>query len=264
MHVVVTGGSGALGREVVSQLRDRQVRTVAASRRTGFDLRTGEGVREALADADVVVHAATNVRFRKVDLDGTRRIIQVLQQRPQPPHLIYVSIVGVDQNPFPYYRAKYACELVLERSGLPVTVVRATQFHTLVRSIGALSARGPLALAPPGLAFQPCDHRWVAEQLAVQALADAPLGYRRASDLAGPDRITFPEVVELAREAAGRSRPRLVTLPAVGGALRAFAAGANLPGADAKIGGPGYRAWLRDHRNLDVMSLDITPRPAAP
>ena len=94
MNVVVTGGSGGLGREVVSRLRDRQVRTVAASRRTGFDLATGEGVRAVLADADVVVHAATNVRFRKVDLDGTRRIIRILQERPQPPHLIYVSIVG--------------------------------------------------------------------------------------------------------------------------------------------------------------------------
>src|SRR5829696_8288089 len=213
MKAVVTGGSGVLGREVVSRLRERQVRTVAASRRTGFDLTTGEGVREVLTDADVVVHAATNARFRKVDLDGTRRIIRILQERQQPPHLIYVSIVGVDHSPFPYYRAKYACELVLERSGLPVTVVRATQFHTRVRGIGRFSARGPVAVVPKGMAFQSCDHLWVADELATLTLADAPLGYRRASDLAGPERITFVEVVELARQAAGRGRPRLVTLP---------------------------------------------------
>ena len=215
--------------------------------RTGFDLATGEGVRDGLADADVVVHAATHPRFRKVDLDGTRRIVRILQERPQPPHLIYISIVGVDRNPFPYYRAKYAAELVLERSGLPVTVVRATQFHTLVRSLGRFSARGPIALAPKGMAFQSCDHRWVADELASLALADAPLGYRRASDLAGPERTTFVEVVELARQAAGKSRPRLVTLPAVGGVLQAFAAGANLPGPDATVGGIGYRDWLREH-----------------
>src|ERR671912_1398770 len=172
MNIVVTGGSGGLGREVVSRLRNRQVHTVAASRRTGFDLATGEGVREVLADADVVVHAATNARFRKVDLDGTRRIIRILQERSQPPHLIYVSIVGVDRSPFPYYRAKYACELVLERSGLPVTVVRATQFHTLLRSIGQFSARGPIALVPRGMAFQSCDNLWVADQLVSLALAD--------------------------------------------------------------------------------------------
>ena len=248
MNIVVTGGSGGLGREVVSRLRQRQVRTVAASRRTGFDLATGEGVREALADADVVVHAATHpARFRKVDLDGTRRIIRILQERPHPPHLVYVSIVGVDHNPFPYYRAKYACELVLERSGLPVTVVRATQFHTLLRNIGQFSARGPIALVPRGMAFQSCDNLWVADQLVSLALADAPLGYRRASDLAGPERTTFVEVVELARQAAGKGRPRLVTLPVVGGALRSFAAGSNLPGPDATVGGVGYRDWLRAH-----------------
>ncbi len=249
MNVVVTGGSGALGREVVSRLRERQVRTVAASRRTGFDLTTGEGVREGLADADVVVHAATNARFRKVDLEGTRRIVRILQEQSRPPHLIYVSIVGVDRNPFPYYRAKYACELVLERSGLPVTVVRATQFHTLVQGLGRLSARGPVALAPRQLAFQPCDHRWVAGELASLALVDAPAGYRRASDLAGPERTTIVEVVELARQAAGKGRPRLITLPVVGQTLQAFAAGANLPGPDAKIGGIGYRAWLRQQSN---------------
>jgi uncharacterized protein YbjT (DUF2867 family) len=247
MNVVVTGGSGNLGREVVSRLRARHVRTVAASRRTGFDLATGEGVRPMLADADVVVHAATNARFRKVDLDGTRRIIRILREKAQPPHLIYVSIVGVDRNPFPYYRAKYACELVLERSGLPVTVVRATQFHTRVRGLGQLGARGPIAVVPTGLAFQSCDHRWVADELASLVAADRPMGYRRTSDLAGPDLTSIAEVISLAREAAGKDPSRLVTLPAVGGILQAFAAGANLPSPDARIGGLGYRDWLRDH-----------------
>ena len=81
--------------------------------------------------------------------------------RPTP-HLIYISIVGCDRNPYPYYRAKYACELVLERSGLPVTVVRATQFHTLVAAIAGAVSHGPVALVPP-ISFQSCDHRWVAE-----------------------------------------------------------------------------------------------------
>ena len=246
MNVVVTGGSGVLGREVVSRLRARQIRTVAASRRTGFDLATGEGVRPVLADADVVVHAATNLRFRKVDLDGTRRIIRILRERSQPPHLIYVSIVGVDHSPFPYYRAKYACELVLERSGLPVTVVRATQFHTRVRGLGQFGARGPVAVVPGGLAFQSCDHRWVADEMATLVAAGRPGGYRRASDLAGPDRTTISEVIQLSRQAAGKEPSRLITLPAVGGILQSFAAGANLPGPDAKIGGVGYREWLRE------------------
>lgn len=246
MNVVVIGGSGGLGREVVARLRRQQVPTVAASRRTGVDVATGEGLAEALADAGVVVHLATGPRFRRVDLDGTRRIVEILRRRVDPPLLVYLSIVGCDRNPFPYYRAKHACELVLERSGLPVTVVRATQFHTLLSSIGGFSARGPVAVAPKNLAFQSCDPRWVAEELAALVLADAPAGYRRTSDLAGPERTTFAEVVELGRRAVGRKPGRLLTLPAAGGTLRAFAAGANLPGPDAKIGGVGYRAWLAD------------------
>lgn len=244
MNVVVTGGSGGLGREIVTRLRRRQVRTVAASRRTGVDLATGEGLAEVLADAGVVMHLATSPRFRRVDLDGTRRIIEILRRRADPPPLVYLSIVGCDRNPFPYYRAKYACELVLARSGLPVTVVRATQFHTLLHSIGEVSARGLVVVAPKGLAFQSCDPRWVADELTALVLAGAPVGYRRTSDLSGPERMTFTEVVELGRRAAGKELGRLLTLPAVGGALRAFAAGANLPGPDAKIGGLGYRAWL--------------------
>jgi uncharacterized protein YbjT (DUF2867 family) len=157
-----------------------------------------------------------------------------------------VSIVGVDHSPFPYYRAKYACELVLERSGLPVTVVRATQFHTRVRGLGQLGARIPVAVVPRGLAFQSCDHRWVADELATLVAADRPGGYRRASDLAGPDRTTISEVIQLSRQAAGREPSRLITLPPVGGILQSFAAGANLPGTDAKIGGVGYRDWLRE------------------
>jgi len=126
-------------------------------------------------------------------------------------------------------------------------VVRATQFHTLVQALGRFSARSPVAVVPRDTAFQSCDPLWCADELVSLALADAPLGYRRASDLAGPERTSFVEVVELARQAAGRGRPRVITLPVVGGTLKAFAAGANLPGPDAKIGGTGYRDWLREH-----------------
>ena len=220
---------------------------MAASRRTGVDLRTGEGLRRVMQGADVIVHTATNLRFRKVDLDGTRRMIKILQDRPDPPHLVYVSIVGCDRNPYPYYRAKYACELVLERSGLPVTVVRATQFHTLVATLARLLGRGPISVQPQ-MSFQPCDPLWVADRLVETALGEPPPTYRRAADLAGPEVTTLGEAVDLVRQAEERPLPRAITLPAVGGTLKAFAAGTNLPGPDAVIGGPGYREWFRTLR----------------
>jgi uncharacterized protein YbjT (DUF2867 family) len=247
MKIVVTGGSGALGSQVVQRLRKGGADAIAASRRTGFDLATGKGLASVLADADVIVHAATHpTRYRKVDLDGTRRMISLLQQRPPArpaPHLVYVSIVGCDRNPYPYYRAKYACELVLERSGLPVTVVRATQFHTLVAGIAGAASHGPLALAPT-ISFQSIDHLWFAERLTETALAAAPDGYRRATDLAGPERTTVAEVIGALRRQDGRPMPKLIKLPAIGGTLKSFAAGSNLPSEGAVTGGPGFSDWV--------------------
>lgn len=95
------------------------------------------------------------------------------------------------------------------------------------------------------MAFQSCDPEWVADELVGLVQAGAPHGYRRTSDLAGPERTSFGEVVQLARAATGRGPTRLLPLPAVGGVLKGFAAGSNLPGPDAKVGGVGYREWLR-------------------
>ena len=192
------------------------------------------------------MHAATHpTKYRAVDLEGTRKIIRVLADRPDPPHLVYISIVGCDLNPYPYYRAKYACELVLERSGLPVTVVRATEFHTLVATIARACAHGPFSLQPQ-VSFQSCDHRWVAGRLVDAALGEAPPAYRRSADLAGPERTTLGEAVNLLRQSAGQRPPRVIRLPALGGTLRAFADGTNLPGPDAEIGGSSFRDSLRN------------------
>ena len=234
-----------LGTEIVRRLEARGATVTSASRRTGVDLATGKGLEAAFHAADCVVHAATHrLRHRRVDLDGTRRIIKILASRSTPPHLIYVSIVGCDHSPLRYYRAKYASEMVLERSQLPVTVVRATQFHTLVAAVARAATPGPVAFVPRGMSFQPCDHRWVASQLADIALGTAPPGYDRAVDRAGPERLSLADAVELIRAKEGKGSPRLITFPAVGGTLRAFEAGANLPDGDTKIGGSSFREFL--------------------
>jgi uncharacterized protein YbjT (DUF2867 family) len=245
MAVVVAGGTGGLGSELVPELTARGADVIPASRRTGFDLATGKGVAEVLSSAEVIVHAASHpLRYRRVDLDGTRRIIQLAKDAGHRPHIVYVSIVGCDRNPYPYYRAKWACEMVLSRSGLPVTVVRATQFHNLIATAAA-AARWPVAVVPPNAASQPCERRWIAQQLADITLDPAPQGYRRATDLAGPGVVTAPEAIRLVCERDGRRIPHLITLPAVGGWLKAFAARTNLPGSDVLIGGKSFTDWLR-------------------
>jgi uncharacterized protein YbjT (DUF2867 family) len=245
MRIVVTGGKGELGTEVVRRLEGRGATVTSASRRTGVDLATGAGLEAALDGVDCVVHAAIHrVRHRRVNLGGTRRIIKILSARSKPPHVVYVSIVGCDRSPLRYYRAKYASELALERSQLPVTVIRATQFHTLVATVARTMTLGPVAFVPRGMSFQPSDHRWIATELADIALGRAPSGYERALDRTGPERVSLAEAVMLIRAKEEKPAPRLITVPAMSGTLRAYEAGANLPGPDAKIGGPSFREFL--------------------
>jgi uncharacterized protein YbjT (DUF2867 family) len=249
MKIVVTGGLGLLGTEVVRRLEGRGVTAIAASRRTGVDLATGKGLEAALEGADCVVHAATHrLRYRRVDLNGTKRMATMLANRPVPPHVIYVSIVGCDRSPQSFYRVKAACELVLERSGQTVTVVRATQFHALLVEIAQVATLGRMAVVARGMTFQPCDHHWVAAELADIALGPAPSGFQRATDLAGPEQISLAEAVSMIRAKNGKSAPRLITLPAIGGTLRAYQAGANLPADGAKIGGASFRDFLESLR----------------
>lgn len=245
MKVVVLGGAGTLGRELVGRLQARGVETSAASRRTGVDLATGRGIAEALTGADAVIHAASNpMHAKRVDLRGTRRLLEALRRSEQPPHMIYVSIVGCDANPYPYYRAKYACEEALTNDGLPVTVVRATQFHSFVATV-ARSAR-PLGFGVTvgGVAVQPIDVGWLAERLTRLATTTPPQGFTRHPDMAGPERLSLTDgVLALARHDDVRLR-RVITLPALGGVARAFTAGTHLPGPGADLGGRSFTDWL--------------------
>jgi nucleoside-diphosphate-sugar epimerase len=101
MRVVVTGGKGLLGTEVVRSLEAHGATVTSASRRTGVDLATGAGLEAALEGAECVVHAAVHpLRHRAVNLDGTRQLINVMADRRAPPHVVYVSIVGCNRIPF--------------------------------------------------------------------------------------------------------------------------------------------------------------------
>jgi hypothetical protein len=92
--------------------------------------------------------------------------------------------------------------------------------------------------------FQPCDHRWVAAEIVDMALGAAPSGYYRAADLAGPERLSLADAAALIRAKEGKPATRLITFPPIGGTLRAYEAGAHLPGPDTKIGGSTFGEFL--------------------
>ena len=245
MRIVVTGGGGDVGGRVVHELRQRGHEVVPASRRTGVDLRTGAGLEQALAGAEAVVHAATDTRRPQgVDVAGIRRVAEVVSRQGSPAHVVCISIVGCDRVPLAYYRAKRDAEVVLQTSGVPATVVRATQFHSVAAFMAKLLRLGPLAFSIGDLRIQPVDIDWVAARLADHVEGPAPTGFTRATDLAGPDLFSLADLGGLVARHEGRSAAHVLRVPPVGGVMRAYSRGAILPGRDLEVGGRTFEMWL--------------------
>ena len=195
------------------------------------DLATGFDLDEALAGAEVVVHAASDPRGNpwQVDVAGTRRLVQAVD-RERLRHLVYVSIVGVDRIPFSYYRAKFAAEQVLLASGLPVTLLRVTQFHTFVDSLLDTARRGPVLPVPMGWRLQPVDVDEVAAHL-TEVIARPPAG--DVVEFGGPEELTAADAAR-AWAAVRGSGAHVVATPVPGRMGSAVRDGAALPSGGAR------------------------------
>lgn len=205
MNVLVTGGTGALGRELVVAVRAAGHRARVMSRRpgTGADwvqanLRSDKSLDAAVADMDVVVHAATAAaqpwRIRGTDVTGTRRLLEAAK-RAHVKHFVYPSIVGMEGvASYPYYRAKLAAERIVAEGRVPWSILRATQFHTLMEIfLGGFSKLPRLTAIPFRWQFQPVDTRDVAQRL-VEVATGSPGG--RVADFGGPEVRTFQSLGE--------------------------------------------------------------------
>ncbi|WP_432094220.1 SDR family oxidoreductase [Streptomyces sp. bgisy100] len=231
--VLVTGGTGTLGRAVVRRLLDdgRPVRVLSRRPRaeadrmpytwaTG-DLRTGEGLDAALDGVTAVIHCAT--ANGRGDVEATRLLTEAAQRAGRP-HLVYISIVGIDRLPLGYYRAKLAAERLIEHSGLPWTVLRATQFHDLVARMTSAQRRLPVVLTVAGVRFQPVDVREVADRLAELAAGPAA---GRVADMGGPEIRDATDLARSCLRAAGVRR-RVVPLRLPGALVAGLRRGGNL------------------------------------
>jgi uncharacterized protein YbjT (DUF2867 family) len=229
-EILVTGGTGSLGRRVVERLRSagRDVRVLSRSGRPGTvraDLLTGEGLDEVVEGIGVIVHCASSPRkTRQTDVEGTERLLRAAG-RAGISHFVFISIVGVDRNPYlPYYRMKLEVERAIESSPVPWTILRATQFHEFVLRMVQLLDRIPVMMTPRGFLLQPIDIGEVADRLVELALAD-PAG--RVPDVGGPEVRTMAELARTYLEVVGRSR-RVVEVPLPGKTARAIRGGAQL------------------------------------
>ncbi len=195
MNVLVTGGTGNLGRHVVTLLRQSGHRARIFSRQprghvdaVQGDLRTGAGVARAVAGMDAIVHAASATRElwrgRSVDVRGTRRLL-AMAHKANIRHFVYVSIVGIDGVGYPYYKTKLATEAEVRKNVVPWSILRATQFHDFVELLLGGFARMPGLIAVPySWQLQPVDANEVAHRV-VDVVLGAPGGL--LPDFGGPE-----------------------------------------------------------------------------
>ena len=229
--ILVTGGTGTLGRPVAERLRDDGASVTVLSRHPrdtsegirymAGDLSTGEGIPAAVRGAEVIVHCAGSSRG---DEQKTRTLIGAARDAR---HIVLISVVGADRVPqasaidrafFGYFGMKLATERIVEQSGIGWTTLRATQFHDLILMVLRALARLPVIPAPTGSRFQPVDATEVAERMA--------------------------ELVKSYLSAVGKRRP-LVPVHIPGQAARALRAGANLA-PDRAVGKRTWEEFLAD------------------
>ena len=258
--VLVTGGTGLLGRLVVTQLaadghavrvlsRHPPASAPAASAPTFTyatgDLRASATLLTALEGVDTVVHCASDPRHGyAVDVDGTGRLIEAMRETGCD-HLVYVSIVGIDRIPLAYYRVKEQAEQVIQRSGIGWTIQRATQFHSLLDSLLGGICRLPVVPLPRGLRFQPVEPADLARHLA-RRVTVGPAG--RVADFGGPEVLTVEELARSWLDARNRKR-LIVPAPLPGKIGRALKAGANLCPEAPVAGTRTWRQYLHAPRS---------------
>jgi uncharacterized protein YbjT (DUF2867 family) len=246
MLIAVTGGTGAIGRELVAALaaRGHEVRSLSRSGPLPIDLRDGTGLDAALDGVEAVIDAANagpaKAAARAVLVDGNRHLLAA-EARAGVAHHVAISIVGADRVRAGYHAVKLEQEAVVRDAGVPWTIVRATQFHGLLDAIFAATARFGV-LPGGGLPLQPVDAREVAQMLADIVDTEPWLAIGR---FAGPEVVELGELARLWREARGR---RALVAPVPTGVLgrvgRELAAGA-LTDPSAWRGRTGFAAWLR-------------------
>ena len=245
MKIVVIGGSGLIGSKTVAILRQGGHEVVAASPKSGVNTITGQGLKEALAGAQVVVDLANSPSFEdKAVLEffqTSGRNLLAAEAAAGVRHHVALSIVGTDRTPDNgYFRAKVAQEKLIETSGIPYTIIRSTQFLEFLGAIADMSADGNLVRVSPGL-FQPIAADDVAAIVAEVAVAAPRNGI---VEIAGPERAPFNEIVARYLKAVGDPR-EVVRDPEArywGGLVDDRSL---VPLGEARLGRIGLDEWLR-------------------
>lgn len=244
MRVAVAGGTGVVGHYIVEACRAAGHDVKALSRRTGTDLTSGEGLEEKLSGVNVVVDATNPPSLSRKKASAFFTTVTGNLQRAGASagisRLVTMSIVNIDKvGANPYYKAKLDQEAAALAGSVPVTIVRATQFHEFPVQVMQRARLGRLAFMPH-ITVQTVAARAVGHAVA-EVVANPPS--QTTTELVGPERN---DLCDLARMAAGRlgRGTRVLGIPVPGRTGRALREGALTPSGDARIVGPTFEEWL--------------------
>ncbi|MFI7129355.1 SDR family oxidoreductase [Nonomuraea sp. NPDC050153] len=244
MKVVVIGGTGLIGSKLVAKLGEHGHEAVAAAPQTGVNTLTGEGLAEVLTGAQVVVDVSNSPSFERAAVmeffETSTRNLLAAEAKAGVGHHVALSVVGTERMPENgYFAAKIAQEQLIEKSGIPFSLVHATQFFEFVRGIADDATDGGTVRIAPVL-FQPMAGEDVAEAVG-RVAAGEPLNGR--VEVGGPERSRMDEFFRDALAAWGDSRtvvadPQATYFGSVPGERTL------VPGDDARLGTIRYRDWL--------------------
>ncbi len=245
MKIVIIGGTGLIGSKTATILRQGGHEVVAASPKTGVNSITGEGLEEAMAGTQVVIDLANSPSWEDKAVleffEASGRNLLAAEAAAGVRHHVAVSIVGADRVPENgYFRAKVAQERLIEKAGIPYTIIRATQFMEFLGGIAASGTDGSMVRLSPGL-FQPIAADDVAAITADVALA-APR--RGIVEIAGPDRAPLSDIVARYLKAFGDPRT-VVSDPEAryfGGRVEERSL---VPLGEVRLGRIGLDEWIR-------------------
>lgn len=250
VRTLLTGATGTLGRALQPRLAEAGHTVRGTSRSPPGDgpadewvelsLPDGPGIEAAVADVDVVIHAASDAQgdSEAVDARGTEQLAAAAADAGVS-NFLYVSIVGIDEVPYSYYRHKLAAERAVEAADVPQTIVRITQFHEFIDTLLGMVDRLPIWPLPTKFQSQPIDVGEAADAILEHATT-APAG--RVPAVGGPEVRTLGELAKAYRNARRLRRP-IVRLPVPGKTAAGFRAGkATCP--DRAMGTVSWETWL--------------------
>ena len=245
--IAVAGATGRLGRHIVDVLEERGHDVVRMSRATGVDVVTGEGLSEALAGVDSIIDAAawpTNEQKPATDFFlASSRNLQEEGERAGVERIVVVSIIGADRATASFIASKIPHERAMQSGPIPVSILRAAQFHEFVPLLLEWGRQGEVVYVPE-MRTQLVAARTVAEALADLADGSAPAAETSIPEIAGPREESLVEMAKMVATRRGNS-VRIERVSDPNDPEQAlFASGALLPGPDAVLAGPTFEQWL--------------------